>query len=399
MTPFLSRAIFILVHVGSCLFLSFSTTAQTFEKGKIIDSVVVENAENESYALYLPNSLPHNAPAPIIFVFDPAARGRVGVQPFVGASEKYGAILVCSNNSKNSTYDKNFEIANRLFNSVFPNFRIDEKKMFISGFSGGSRLASAIAVLTNQFSGVIGCGAGFSDAPQHQPQPTNKSFVYAGICGEKDMNYTEMLRNNDFLDKFKFTNTLFTFDGNHRWPDSKHIEAALDWIFLKVSPGYLKNGVQDWLNSHYKKANQLTEQKQWILAEKTYRRLLDTKIDDPILDTALAQHKKILTSKAYLSEKKTFEQVLKLESKLSQKMFEKFRSSVHSKKEVNMKSWEKEMSKLSGYGDKKYYSKMVYRLKFMLYAAAAEAKNPNLNTPTAQQIQFYNALQNIIYPR
>jgi len=399
MIPFLSRAVFLKLPAGLALLLSVAITAQVFEKGKILDSVLVENSDKESYALYVPNSLSDSKPAPIIFVFDPGARGRVGVQPFISSSEKYGAIVVCSNNSRNNTYEKNFEIANRLFSSVFPDFYVDEEKMFISGFSGGSRLASAIAVLTNKFSGVIGCGAGFSNSLLHQPKPTNQGFVYAGICGDQDMNYIEMLRNKDFLEKFKFTNTLFSFNGNHRWPDAKQIEAAFDWVFLMVSPQHLEKGVQQWFDANYSMANRLKEKDQIILAEQVYERILETKIDNPILDAVQTEHKKLITSKSYLSEKKTFEKVLDLETKLFKKLRDKFRSSKKSTKSVNMKSWEKELSKLSSYEGKKHYSKMVYRIKFMLYAAAAESQNLNFNTPTAQQIQFYNALQNIIYPK
>jgi len=399
MIPFLSRAVFLKLPAGLALLLSVAITAQVFEKGKILDSVLVENSDKESYALYVPNSLSDSKPAPIIFVFDPGARGRVGVQPFISSSEKYGAIVVCSNNSRNNTYEKNFEIANRLFSSVFPDFYVDEEKMFISGFSGGSRLASAIAVLTNKFSGVIGCGAGFSNSLLHQPKPTNQGFVYAGICGDQDMNYIEMLRNKDFLEKFKFTNTLFSFNGNHRWPDAKQIEAAFDWVFLMVSPQHLEKGVQQWFDANYSMANRLKEKDQIILAEQVYERILETKIDNPILDAVQTEHKELITSKSYLSEKKTFEKVLDLETKLFKKLRDKFRSSKKSTKSVNMKSWEKELSKLSSYEGKKHYSKMVYRIKFMLYAAAAESQNLNFNTPTAQQIQFYNALQNIIYPK
>ena len=38
---------------------------------------------------------------------------------------------------------------------MFSDFNIDSKRIYTAGFSGGSRLASAIAVLTDQIQGVI----------------------------------------------------------------------------------------------------------------------------------------------------------------------------------------------------------------------------------------------------
>ena len=33
----------------------------------------------------------------VIFIFDPAARGKIGIQAFIAAAEEYNYILVCSN--------------------------------------------------------------------------------------------------------------------------------------------------------------------------------------------------------------------------------------------------------------------------------------------------------------
>ena len=63
-----------------------------------MDSLEVSNSENESFALYLPTSFDPDGLAPVLFIFEPAARAVLGIETFVPASEKYGYILVCSNN-------------------------------------------------------------------------------------------------------------------------------------------------------------------------------------------------------------------------------------------------------------------------------------------------------------
>ena len=58
----------------------------------------------QSYALYLPSAYSGDRRWPIIYCFDPGARGPVPVRLF-RAAEKYGYILVCSNNSHNGPWE------------------------------------------------------------------------------------------------------------------------------------------------------------------------------------------------------------------------------------------------------------------------------------------------------
>jgi len=174
--------------------LSFSQTIE-YEKGKVIDSVQVAGTTDQSFQLYLPKTYDSKESSAIIFIFDPAARGNIGLLPFTQASERFNYILVCSNNSKNGSYDYNFDVANRLFEYVFSRFKIDPKQIYTAGFSGGSRLATTIAALTNSVQGVIGCGAGFMT--NIQEIENRNSFSYVGLVGDEDMNYQEMFKFTD----------------------------------------------------------------------------------------------------------------------------------------------------------------------------------------------------------
>ena len=109
------------------LFVSSYSFSQTkgYNKGKIIDSILVKGTENESFQLYLPKTYNSTKNSAIIFIYEPAARGSIGIKPFIPAAEKYNYILVCSNNSKNGPYDDNFGIANRLFDYVFARIKTE----------------------------------------------------------------------------------------------------------------------------------------------------------------------------------------------------------------------------------------------------------------------------------
>ncbi len=199
---------------------------------RIIDSVPLQKYSSESYALYLPEAFDPSTPSSIVFIFDPAARGKSGIEPFVEASEKYQLILVCSNNSRNTAYEVNFAIAERWFEDIFSRFTIDQYQIFAAGFSGGSRLASSIGVMTGAFKGVVGCGAAFSANPGQTPYSSDH-FYYTGMTGHLDMNYQEMKRAGQWLERIELPNRIFFFDGDHRWPEPELMVRAFDWFQLQ----------------------------------------------------------------------------------------------------------------------------------------------------------------------
>ena len=213
-------------------YCSLVSQVSDFSIGEIVDSIAVNKTSNETFALYLPSNYKPNTLSPIVFIFDPAARGKIGIHPFIKASEKYNYILICSNNSKNGPYDQNFEIASRLFDKIFSDFNINPKRIYTAGFSGGARLASSIAVLNEHIQGVIACGAGIES--NQILFHTDIQFSYAAIVGDKDMNLLEMYKTKDYITKFKVSNELFVYDMDHKWPSQEQILEAFDWMQLEA---------------------------------------------------------------------------------------------------------------------------------------------------------------------
>jgi len=168
-----------------------------FKRGEIIDSIPVVGTTNNTFALYLPKKYDPFEPSVVIFIFNPGARGKTGIKPFLASAEKHNYILVCSNNAKNGPYETNFKIANHLFSYIFSIFNINERRIYVSGFSSGARLATAIAVSSESIQGVVGCGAGFGGLP-YVPTPQSK-FSYVGLVGDRDMNYQEMIEIKTWL--------------------------------------------------------------------------------------------------------------------------------------------------------------------------------------------------------
>ncbi|MCP5055033.1 MAG: hypothetical protein GY940_48150, partial [bacterium] len=136
---------------------------ENFEKGTIIPRVVCSDEPDQSYVLYLPSTYSAEHQWPILYCFEPAARGQLPVKLFRAAAEKYGYIVVCSNNSRNGPWEPISRAATAMWKDTLKRFRIDESRVSATGPSGGSRVASHFQYIIHRpIAGVIGCGAALS---------------------------------------------------------------------------------------------------------------------------------------------------------------------------------------------------------------------------------------------
>jgi len=388
------------------LFICFTTLCisqqKKYETGKIIDTVWVDKYTKESFSLYLPNNYKPSELFPVVFIFEPGGRGKTGIYPFIKASEEYGYVLICSNNSKNGPYNKNYEIANRLFNSVFSNFYINEKRIYTSGFSGGSRLASSIAILTGQIQGVIACGAGFESKESVVAKQQN--FSYAGLVGNRDMNYIEMRNTRDFLNKFKVSNELFVFDIKHQWPAQEQILNAFDWLELEAYKKniLLKNNkkINTIYHKIYKEAKQYKQENKLILSADAYKRIIRNFSRYYNLDSIKKEIKTLTNSKAYKTEKKELEISFAKENTLTTLFIDQFTIDFERSK-MNKKWWSSKINKIhkeletANSAEKKMYKRLLYKI----FAHAIETAGiGNRIQNTNQSILCYEICI-LIYPK
>ncbi|WP_439883380.1 TPR end-of-group domain-containing protein [Pontibacter sp. MBLB2868] len=210
---------------------SHSCIAQRLETGKLIQRVQTITDTSQSYALYLPTTYEPSEQWPIIYIFDPAARGALAASKFRYAAEKYGYIVVASNNSRNGDWSYVEDAMAAMAEDTHRRFSINEMRKYSSGFSGGARAAVYMALKTREIVGVIACGAGF---PQVIGGPANPAFDFAGIVGDKDANYYELHVLYNELEKQPGNELLITFDGGHQWPDSTLVAQGVAWLELQA---------------------------------------------------------------------------------------------------------------------------------------------------------------------
>lgn len=210
--------------------LVFGTRAVQFPQAEVIEKVTCKADPTQSYALFLPRGYTPEKKWPIVYAFDPVARGSLPVKLFKDAAERFGFIVVGSNNSRNGV-DVN-DIVKTLWTDTHERLSIDERRVYTTGFSGGARVASAVAMgYRGAVTGVIAASGG--PPPNFKPLPTNQ-FVFFGTAGTEDFNFPEMQRLKRTLDGFGVTNRLSIFEGGHDWPPADICSEAIGWMEVQA---------------------------------------------------------------------------------------------------------------------------------------------------------------------
>jgi hypothetical protein len=381
---------------------SYSQDEQLLPKGVIIDLVKVAHTANESYAVYLPKQYVREVPSAIVFIFDPDARGKIGIEPFVLAAETYNYILVCSNNSRNGPTDINLEIANRMFDSVLSEYNINPSQLYVSGFSGGARLAGTIAVSSDAFQGVIACGASFNGMDKFALQ--GKKLSYVGMVGDTDMNYQEMIENATWLDNMKIENSLFVSHLDHTWPVQKDMLRAFDWLeiqaFKKNIRKHNETTIKKIYDENLKIADSLKERNEMLLAITEYERcnaIYGNKEGNEIKSIIAA----IKKSKEYKSQIIIRDEIAALENKTTNSFLDQLDKELKvAKSENDFKFWKTELKKLE---DRKLKSNdasiksMVDRLYSMINASVYEAAQESKRNFQNDKLVYCKELEKVIH--
>jgi dienelactone hydrolase len=260
--------------------------AEEIERGVIIDKQVCQRDAAESYALYLPSNYTAEKKWPILYAFDPIARGRLPVERFREAAEKYGYIIAGSNNSKNGPVRGSLEAMDAVWRDTHARFTLDDNRVYATGFSGGARVASLAATACgNCVAGVIACGAGFNSA---YPPSKQTSFAVFAAVGVDDFNYPELAALDQTLEKYSIPHRLAVFEGSHAWPPPDVCMEAIEWMEVQAVRSGRKprdeSFVHELFERSVKRARLLEEQRNLYEAyglyqslAASYKELLDVK--------------------------------------------------------------------------------------------------------------------------
>jgi hypothetical protein len=105
--------------------------------GTVNPRVACSSDPAESYALYLPPGFSTNRDWPILYFFDPFARGQVAAEVIKAAAAKYGYIIAASNNSKNGPMGGSKEAAIAMWDDTHARLPVNTHRRYVAGLSGG----------------------------------------------------------------------------------------------------------------------------------------------------------------------------------------------------------------------------------------------------------------------
>ncbi|HEX3280161.1 MAG TPA: dienelactone hydrolase family protein [Pyrinomonadaceae bacterium] len=209
---------------------SFASQRDELPRGQVIESVACKADPQQTYALYLPSGYSREKKWPILYAWDAGARGKLPVTLFKDAAEKFGFIVVGSNNSRNGIQVS--PIVQAVLEDTNGRFAIDPKRVYSAGFSGGARLAFALAGSNpGGVAGVIACSGGFPSTAA--PAPDLKFVVFA-TTGTEDFNFPEMQQLKRKMDEAGMQNRLAVFAGGHDWPPASLATQAIAWLELQA---------------------------------------------------------------------------------------------------------------------------------------------------------------------
>jgi predicted esterase len=206
-----------------------SAPQQDLQTGVVIAKVFSATQPEQSYALYLPSHYTREKRWPIVYAFDPGARGNVPVELMKDAAERYGYIVAGSNNSQNGAWKRSAEAAQAMVQDTHARLAIDDKRIYFAGLSGGARFAALLAQTCKCAAGVLLDSAGFSPS---SPPVAGANFSVFSAAGTFDFNYPEVVNLDAKLAALHYSHAFSQFDGSHEWAPAAVMGEALAWFRL-----------------------------------------------------------------------------------------------------------------------------------------------------------------------
>ena len=262
-----------------------AASSQALETGKVLPEIHCAAHPDQTYALYLPSSYTSQRRWPLIVSSDPGAHGTIPLQLEKDAAERFGYILVSSNESANGPWKPRLEATDAMLKDVQARFPIDLQRIYFAGFSGGARFSAQLALLCRCSAGVLLSGAGFTD--KLPPDPHTVFPVFSTV-GTLDFNYKEMIPLQDALAKAGYPHWLRIFDGTHQWPSADIMNEAFAWFRIQSMKKKLESRDQAFIQAQFEqeraRARSVEQSGDPLDAQRQYSQMADT--FDSLVDVA-----------------------------------------------------------------------------------------------------------------
>lgn len=197
------------------------------------------HAKDDAYELFLPSNYDAKKTWPIVYALDARGHAEAPLQSLRAAADELGFIIASSYKSaSDETNGPNVTAMREMWNDTHAKLSIDDKRVYIAGFSGTVRGAILLALQApGTISAIIGAGAGFP--PDHEPNAATK-FAFFGTVGTRDFNYSEMQELEKTLAAAGVEHRIEEFEGTHEWMPPALGREALAWLTIRE----MRNGTR-----------------------------------------------------------------------------------------------------------------------------------------------------------
>jgi predicted esterase len=207
------------------------------ERGRLVEGQHCRSDAAETYTFYLPKEYTPARTWPILLVMDPRGRSVVGAERFVGAAEELGWVLVSSNDTRSDApAEPNVRALQALWSEMQTRFAVDDRRIYLAGFSGTGILALEVARTSGRVAGVIASSARWEE--EHSADRI--AFPCFGTAGDTDFNYAAMMSLHKRLRKWGAPERLEIFEGSHEWMPTEMARDALGWMEVEAMKAGLR---------------------------------------------------------------------------------------------------------------------------------------------------------------
>lgn len=194
------------------------------------------DATRVKYFLHKPAKYDPKKAWPLILAISPTPVGGMMFLPFATAAAKHDFFFACPNEAGNesNTETRGQKALDTLFD-VRAKFNIDPEQIYVTGFSGGSRMASGMVLaFPGLFAGEMALG-GFVIGEGDDTVPKMKTKLgYYIFCGEKCMNRPESERVHAYLVEAKVPCELMVAPGlGHDLPTAEMGLQIYEWFLAR----------------------------------------------------------------------------------------------------------------------------------------------------------------------
>ncbi|MBL0211552.1 MAG: hypothetical protein IPQ13_11690 [Holophagaceae bacterium] len=208
----------------------FAQAPGALPRGELVPRVVCASDARFSYALYLPSGYREDRAWPVLYGFSPGGSGEEPVRLFQKTAERFGWIVVGSNESRNGPLRPSLEASEAMWKDVRSRFKVDPKRSYSAGFSGGARMAMRLALKhPKNFAGLVSIGA-FGTGDGMLTGLGHLRFHLS--CGLEDFNHWELQKGRQELQSRGWKALADRFEGGHRWATEAAAASALGYLQL-----------------------------------------------------------------------------------------------------------------------------------------------------------------------